>query len=60
MHLAIRLLGRNSTALNQPIAKSNVCLDQWGVQMGILLSIRLLVQKQLLYCSEKYNHAQEN
>lgn len=45
MHFANCLLSRNSTALNQAMAKSYVCFDQWRVQLGIFFSIRLLVTK---------------
>lgn len=51
MHFANCLLSRNSTALNQAMAKSYVCFDQWRVQLGIFFSIRL--QRKIESCAEK-------
>lgn len=47
MHFTNCLLSRNSTALNQAMAESYPCFDQWQVHLGIFFSIRLLALNQL-------------
>lgn len=47
MHFANCLLSRNSTTLNQAMAESYPCFDQWQVHLGIFFSIRLLALNQL-------------
>lgn len=47
MHFANCLLSRNSTTLNQAMAESYPCFDQWQVHLGIFFSIRSLALNQL-------------